>query len=50
MQIIQCFFYFLDQIVLDPEPKLLDVGAGAKKFGCSEVESEYEVRVPAPQP
>ena len=30
----------MEQIVLDPEPQLLDVGAGAKAFGCRQLEHE----------
>jgi len=32
----------MDQIVMEPEAKLLDVGAGAKKFMCLKLESEPE--------
>jgi len=30
--------------------KYLEVGAGAKKFKCLELEQEPEIRVPVPQP
>jgi len=39
----------MDQIVLEPEAKLLDVGAGAKKFMCLKLESEPEFWVSDPQ-
>jgi len=35
----------MDQIVLQPEPKLLEVGAGAKNFRCLELEPEPEIWV-----
>jgi len=41
----------MDQVVLEPEPEILDVGTGAKKFRWLELEPEPpEIWVPAPQP
>jgi len=37
----------MDRIVLEPEPKILDVGFGAEKLRC--FEPVPEIQVPAPQ-
>jgi len=31
------FYFLMSQIVLEPDPKLLDVGAGIKNFRCLEL-------------
>jgi len=33
----------MNQIVLELEPKLVDVGTGAKKIRCQELEPEPEI-------
>ena len=40
----------MDQIFLDPEPKLVDVGAGSINCTCLELEPWPEILVPVPQP
>jgi len=51
IQIIQCFFLiFWTKLFWSRSQKLLDVGAGTKKFRCPELDPEPEICVPAPQP
>ena len=40
----------MDQIFLDPEPKLVDVGAGSINCTCLELEPWPGILVPVPQP
>jgi len=44
------FWFSMDQIVLEHEPDPPDVGAGAKKFRCLELDAEPKIWVPSPQP